>query len=1210
MTAPQFQANFIRFDWAIRLAISFAHGNNRPGREHLGELLNTALVKGRVNRLEDPIEDFFVACLPTCRGEFLFFAGCWEKAAIYTETVIRAFEELPEGAEKDEALQKTYALLKLNDALVRRAGLGRRIIGEGDAQGAIELPAPAELANLGHSTIFSRRDLAELGIDLRDLEPFIHFAAERAAIADAMPGDSALEFRPLLRTEEGVIFAIPANASTAARALLIDAAVQHGFERRLQFNLLRAENLVLRQSSFRLLPNGNVGEIDGHFLQEGMHELSAGRYVHVIHSAEGFEGWPHRAFGRITPATPVWVEAIVRSMRHARRAVSAKQGFIGGMTVWLAGGWGVGRSFEYEHVPELEDWPLVLLEPADAMALANCDDGKPSDIWRLERQRGLVESQGFEFVYANGPLNFFQWWRKTDHALVPPHEIDVTPPMLVNFDTNLLLEARREASENTDRRAIQHPDGSWHLVAKFERGDLAKVFGPIYGSLDDVLKGKLTAVVPREASNWWVELVDENADRDRDVFETWRAMSLWTACVMPAVLREFDADSVIENIQFTVSVGAFAQTGDRYQISTAVSDEAIDAAIHVTVDLPAHSARIELGGDWYKGFYRTDNYAEVSLGTAIAWAAARIFGSERPRSDFRATVQHAAGSSDFRHRHAFQAERTLDRLAALGFIPRFEAIPASAAALAKCGSAWATRSREDGVRIRGKDDCIFFLRSFAAERQSLLQAEVRQFDRASLVVGALDGLQAAMASEHHWGRSARALRAIHGVEADFRMSLDAVVRSNGVIRANSMLAELAAAEALLGSGRTVGRMDIEELQAKALQLFLSADLLPAFYADRIPAEINLSPTGDVLYSHDFEEQAIRSAAEIRHERERDKESADYLARFTDEPQQRKADDALKRALSAEYGVSSELVGALPGLLATLAEERGVGVFVLSRSELIANLNGLEDLAGYDTEPLVDRLILPSRNGWLDLPEGCCRNDFDLSRFDRRFSLVGRPLIALSREADPPLVVAPGVVERALLHNIGGATTGTVQNEFWRSKEMRSYAGASGDRLGKEFNRTVAADLGDLGLRAWPSAKPAWCLGLKKSEELNRLGHIDVFAISTDGGCAWVIEAKDLKMCRTVGEAARRLMSYRGESRDGKADDMMKHLRRVAFVRSNAHLLVERFKLPETPRVCGVLIVNSPQPMQQLQRVSSADSTVIMLDKIGGVPWPNGWPQLD
>ena len=86
------------------------------------------------------------------------------------------------------------------------------------------------------------------------------------------------------------------------------------------------------------------------------------------------------------------------------------------------------------------------------------------------------------------------------------------------------------------------------------------MFGPIYGSLDDVLKGKLTAVVPREASNWWVELVDENADRDRDVFETWRAMSLWTACVMPAVLREFDADSVIENIQFTVSVGAFART--------------------------------------------------------------------------------------------------------------------------------------------------------------------------------------------------------------------------------------------------------------------------------------------------------------------------------------------------------------------------------------------------------------------------------------------------------------------------------------------------------------------------------------------------------------------------------------------------------------------------------------------------------------------------
>jgi len=196
----------------------------------------------------------------------------------------------------------------------------------------------------------------------------------------------------------------------------------------------------------------------------------------------------------------------------------------------------------------------------------------------------------------------------------------------------------------------------------------------------------------------------------------------------------------------------------------------------VTVDDTRHTAHIVLGKDWYKGFYRPDNYAEISLGTTIAWAAAQIFGSTQPRSDFRDIVQNAAGSTDFRHRHAFRADRAIDQLTAAGLIPEFRPIPVSAAALAKCGSAWPAHPRETGVRIRGKGDCVAFLHAFVAERQASLQAEIRCFDRKSLVVNALEGLQSAIAGENHWGRSTRALRAIHGAGADFRMSLEATIR--------------------------------------------------------------------------------------------------------------------------------------------------------------------------------------------------------------------------------------------------------------------------------------------------------------------------------------------------------------------------------------------------------------------------------------------------
>lgn len=141
-------------------------------------------------------------------------------------------------------------------------------------------------------------------------------------------------------------------------------------------------------------------------------------------------------------------------------------------------------------------------------------------------------------------------------------------------------------------------------------------------------------------------------------------------------------------------------------------------------------------------------------------------------------------------------------------------------------------------------------------------------------------------------------------------------------------------------GRLAGQMDLEELQAKALQLFLSADLLPAFYADRIEAEINLSPTGDVLYSHDFEELAIKSAAEVRHEYERDRKSTEYVERFTVEREPKEADTDLKRALTAEYGVPSELVASFSDALVELSQERGAGVFIIRRSGLIAALSAL------------------------------------------------------------------------------------------------------------------------------------------------------------------------------------------------------------------------------------------------------------------------------
>lgn len=78
-----------------------------------------------------------------------------------------------------------------------------------------------------------------------------------------------------------------------------------------------------------------------------------------------------------------------------------------------------------------------------------------------------------------------------------------------------------------------------------------------------------------------------------------------------------------------------------------------------------------------------------------------------------------------------------------------------------------------------------------------------------------------------------------------------------------------------------------------------------------------------------------------------------------------------------------------------------------------------------------------------------------------------------------------------------------------------------------FNHKVADAARSLGMRAeveWGVARSTDAIG---KPELTRLGDLDVLAVSPDRRRVWVLEAKELKLCRTLGEAARRLSEYRG-----------------------------------------------------------------------------------
>ncbi len=1203
MTDSRFQTNHIRIDFALRLALARGRGKRKLGHVLLDRLLNHALVEARVARLEDPIEDFFTDVLPTMHGDMLLFTGLWEKAASHTECLLRAFTALPAWGGQGSAIERAYALLRLSDALVRRSGPDRRVIGQERANQPLVVPSDQRLQVLAQRVRFRHADLRNLRIHDTDLEPFLLSSQQARSLGEAIPGDSAFEARPLLPMKDGVVVVAPANISTAVRTCLIDAAVAADCGDDLCRALLDVHADLVRFSGFERLEGMQPLPETAGLMRHALHQISTGRYVHVVQTVDDFAGWPTPAFGSTLPHPPEWLALIARSIRAAKRYMEAQEDFAGGITLWLMSGWGRSRSIDLDLGPDLSEWLLLAIEPADAAVLGSCEDGSLGDVWRLNRQLALVAEQGFEFFGINGVLNLFHWWRSTEYALVPPHMIDVTPPIIINFDTNMLLEARREAADALDRRALQHPDGSYHLVSRLEHYAVSGALRPIYASVDAIRTHRLLGATVYDRSSWWVALLDDGKHpHARAAYRIWDAVLRWLDLIMPAFLAPLKGNAKRQPVLIQLEI-YWDGVGDL----TDITDAAAVESVRVAVDIERSAVRVELLPSWHQMLRRADNQAEVLLAARTLVGVARLLGVPHSEAELEACVGQAVGSPDFRWVHSFEVRTTLEALTAQGLIGAFHPIPKSAAGLAKCGAVWIAHPREAGVVLEGKEACVAFLTRYRNNLLARLSAAVREYDGEGLIVANARGMQSALDAQRSWRLTARALRAVHGIRGDFEASLARANQANGVLRAGSILIELCSAAAAEHGRRPAGRMDIEELQARAVMLFGIGDLLAAVHGDRVAPKFRISPTGDLLYVHDFEEATIQRAAKLSHERDRGVASQEYAKRFETGPQLTEVNAALQTAIAAEFGVSYDVFVQLPSAAAKIAAKRGADVIALLRSELIHLLETTDPDLGKGVAPLIDRLTLPARNGWDDHPVGTSSGDFDLAKFDRRFSLIARPIVALSSAPDPRVVVGPARLERTYLHNVSGAMTGSLQNEFWTSTEMRGFSSKAGAETGLAFNQEVADALKALQLRAWPSAKPSWCLNERATDALKALGDIDVLAVSADGQHVWVVEAKDLKLCRTLGEAARRLSEYRGKlSPDGKPDKLLRHLRRVEYLRTRAAALCGRLDLTGVPKVSGVVVVHAPQPMEGLQIQQIRDGSVVMLSNIEKVPWSTGW----
>jgi len=1195
-TVPDFHANDIRLDWLLRLVLAKAEGHAKVQPAQLERALNAGLAQAKVLRAEDPVEDLFCDRIATSRGNFRIIAGRWEAPGPYTQTLLSAFEALPAGALKDRTLASVYALLSISDEIARRANLHRFTPSGGVEMGQLSVPSADSLKKISRRVVFTTDALRNLGISQEALAPFVLRQEQFSYTGIAPRGESPLELHPLIEHHNGIAVVSPTGLSLAARAIMVNAAKLGGVERPLLAGLMIAQEKYAEIAGFWNGPL-SLPAPDAHFVRAAIVRTGSGRYLQVIQVPSTFEYFPQRLFSAVAEIAAEVNQAIADHVMAFYNFVGGRSDYREATTLLLTSGWGAPYSVEPpidgSRVPR--NWRFLALSFFEASVLGACADGKLRDFLRINAQKERLEADGFAFENPNGPVNLFGFWRDTRNNLIPEHMTDLEPPFGLMLPVDSLREPHIEAARRKDLQAMPYIDGTYRWVQR-ENWDDHDRLQPIYASLDDIVHRRLLGAIVIKERVWWLESLDVDGASREWRYRLWHAMLQWLEAIGPQLIERFP-NSFPRGPR---CVGLSVPTDTEFQsIGDLPADSAnLAKAVVVTPAQANAPAAVAVTGLWLSHVRRQENDAEVELVAAILDQLAAAGPSRLSRDALRGTVKASIGSQHWRWTHAGVALTPLDRMGAQGLLGSFKAIPKSALAFARCGSIWRFYSRAAGVEIVGEVPCMEFLARYRASMLDALIDKIRAFNRTELVLLAAGRYQGSRHEQSSWRRAIRAMRAIQGKAAD-QHAFERQSEMNAVQRAAKSVMEIAACEAQANGGVSPDQHDLDDLFATALLLLGNGQLLSSIRAGLVEPRLKISPAGDLLSNRSLVDATMRPGAEWKNTQTLDEADQSYgrdrsleIAARQREP----LDTKLRAAIEAEYQIAAEAFVDLQYAVVAVALAARQEVLFVHRSELARALAADASFSHEDLTPLLSRLTLSKRESWREIPADRKAIDFDLSRFDRAFSLIGRPLLALDDDADPTVLVAPLLVSDSTMYSLSGLMDGSLQNQFWTSDIARRYVGEVAAAAGPRFEESVAEKVRGLGLRAWVRCKLSWALNQKVGQEL---GDVDVLAVSPDGRRVWVIEAKNLRLCRSEIEVASRLYEYRGRTtmdRKGKEvpDALLRHIRRVRYLRERNEALCHRLELQAPPDVRGLLVVDSPQPMNfhMLEKIEDAESAFL------------------
>jgi hypothetical protein len=1183
LTEPSCHANTYRIEMLVHICLGLASGHRKPKAFNIASWLNTELGSTLAARFEDPIEDVFISNVITGKGNYRIFEGTWESSDFYLQRLINVISTLPDDEAGIQFKREIHAILKISEEIAMRRDLSRYSAGNGIDKKKILVPSLDQLILLRRAISFTTDDLGRLEINPSDLVPFIFTFQQRQELLKQSLGNTDLERRPIIHDNDRWFILLPTAISFAIRQYVIKWICEHGYQKSFDENLKLEYNQLLQETSImgEPLPQKTVlpsKSLSDKTLMDVTAEIDSGRYLHLLIIVDKAPQLDQNFF---TPDLNIseLSSNIRKHIDDARNHYSKRKGYKQGMTLLI--GCSYGRSFFFHRPEESTDWRIEFISAPDLHHLSKVDEESPFFLWKLIDHERFLTANGITIHNVNGLLNLYGWWHDTEYFMLPQEVPLGKEAAEIMIPTDSLADVRKKVRHGWDVHALPLPNGNWVRVW---RDSITDYFPedrkkPQYSCLDAIDAQELLGARIGHRVIWWISTDYSRTELSKDlVFRIWQAVKNWMDKAAPVF--EKMVQHLFNSVLIVLDFNNVSQEQNK-----PITEDILRSCVSVTTDINSREIHINIQDPFIGGFRNPRNIAERILLRALTIGVFSLAEKKPSKELVELVLNEIVSNDDARYVHIFEVLYFRDHIFQYDRPNKIFTDKADIAR-SKLGLGWIVENSKKQDRFTTAEESVNFLNRLVDVIWARMKPQMHKLNRRDFIEKALRYIEGVEADKKLWQRTIRAVLAIHHDKASAKdIAIQHTAHCNASEIALRLLIEIAVTECPLQSGVLVGILDLSPLMSDILFLFHLGGCSDAIKKGVMDPEVRIAPNGDILTHVGFENEIVKPLGEQFESLRLDHEANRYEKHF--EPFELiksvkgKFPDSFLNAFEKEFGISVDDLRKFRETLENLAIEKKRCVFIARKREIMTYFrnNGLinDEIA----EIALERFSVWPREHWDKAPDGFMEKDWYPWRFGRRLSLIARPLVKLEDGDDPQYVVSPGLFGLGFAFILNRYYEAEVEVSECKSNKMRSWIQKTSNRQGHEFAKRVFDAVRSFGYNARLEIKMSALLNEKLDKDW---GDVDVLAWNEEENRILAIECKNLRHAKTPNEIAEQLNRFSGKIlRNGKHDELLKHIDRCEFLKTRAEQLARTLGTNNNIIIQPVICFSKPIPVPYLSQ---------------------------